>query len=483
MVTAKKRKVSKRKAAAKVEGVNYRVYRKKVPGSKHEFVTARKSDTGRIKDSFVHRYMRTVGFKLSSNDEEDISTNKLMLETHSKSSAVVDATYNAINSQSMFECFVLQHMKETAYGCWLLSIVEQFDSDGQPKKQSRKDAIAFQVPSVLAVTTWMEHLFAPSSNAKALLDSSSSSSGLEGRGNRSKTIETRIGGLSTTTKQGGQHTPFVGILIDKLKFYRGEEEDIDINDAPAFDVGHDLPAMHKAVFDPNCKIGWTFIRRLEVWCAALAQANICGRASCVSQYSPKWEHVQYPDCFDSDGLPPWVILRLTNWKQKKSVREGGHELEFMIFRNHLDQRFCFVTHFILMKHMLSNVHKYDITKGPIFGHAFGTEGTEKQSINYRNALKHMFVVASKIDPKFEHLAECSSHSIRRTFAQWADTCGLDIGKIMSIGRWRDILTLKKYVDDNQNNHILYISIDGTYQPKGFDFFVFTTKCFPARKLN
>eukprot|EP00978_Attheya_sp_CCMP212_P034306 scaffold142967_cov27-Attheya_sp.AAC.2 len=317
-----------------------------------------------------------------------------MLEAHSNISAVVDTTNNAITSQSLFECFVLQHMRETAYGCWLVSISEQFDSNAQPKKQGRQDAIAFLVPSTLAVTTWADHMNA----------STSSPSGLKGRGNRSKTIETRIGGLSTTTKQGGQHTPFVGILIDKLKFYKEEERDIPINEAPAFDIGQDLPVMYKA-------------------------------------YSPKWEDVQYPDCFDSDVLPPWVILKLTNWKQKKSVREGG----------------------------------------PIFGHAFGTEGTDKNSVNYRNALKHMFVVASKIDSKFEHLAKCSSHSIRRTFAQWADTCGLDIGKIMSIGRWRDIITLKRYVDDNQNQHIRYISLDANYQPKGFDFFRFTTKCFVAKK--
>jgi hypothetical protein len=130
--------------------------------------------------------------------------------------------------------------------------------------------------------------------------------------------------------------------------------------------------------------------------------------------------------------------------------------------------------------MLSRIDKRDISKGPIFGHAFGTEGTENQSINYRNTLKHMFVVASKIDPKFEHLAKCSSHLIRQTLAQWADTCGLDIGKIMSIGHWRDIIKLKRYVDDNQNQHIRYISIDANYQPKGFDFLCSSLNVFLRR---
>eukprot|EP00978_Attheya_sp_CCMP212_P034307 scaffold142967_cov27-Attheya_sp.AAC.3 len=45
-VAAKRRKV-----AATVEGMNYRVYRKKVPGSKNTFVTACAGETGRIKDS------------------------------------------------------------------------------------------------------------------------------------------------------------------------------------------------------------------------------------------------------------------------------------------------------------------------------------------------------------------------------------------------------------------------------------------------
>jgi hypothetical protein len=111
------------------------VYRKKVTGSRNTFVTACAGEMGRVKYSLVHCYMRTVGFKLSSDDEEDISTNKLMLEAHSKTSVVVDTTNNAITSQSLFECFVLQHMREKAYGCWLVSIAEQFDTNGQPKKQ------------------------------------------------------------------------------------------------------------------------------------------------------------------------------------------------------------------------------------------------------------------------------------------------------------------------------------------------------------
>jgi hypothetical protein len=82
----------------------------------------------------------------------------------------------------------------------------------------------------------MEHMSTSLPDDKALLESSASSSasssGMKGWGNRRKTIETWIGGLSITTKQGGQHTPFVGILMNKLRFYKEEKQYIPIKEAP-----------------------------------------------------------------------------------------------------------------------------------------------------------------------------------------------------------------------------------------------------------
>jgi hypothetical protein len=73
---------------------------------------------------------------------------------------------------------------------------------------------------------------------------------------------------------------------------------------------------------------------------------------------------------------------------------------------------------MLMQDVLLTLNK-DITQGPIFANKFGTIN----SVCYCNAVKRMFVTASKIKGH-KHLADCSSLSVRRTFAQWQNHVGL-----------------------------------------------------------
>jgi hypothetical protein len=478
MAAARNKK--QRKPHAKVEGVKHRIYRIKLPGNGNTYVPAPPSAKGKKKDSYVHRYMRDISFKRGSTDESNMSKNSLVREAHARASIVVDQTENAINSQSLFECFVLEHMskkeEQTEYGRYLLQIIEQFDSNGLPKEKDRtkrEDALPFLLPSGLEVGAWMDHMFKGRGE-----DPDAAPDGLEGRGNCSKTIETRIGGLSTTAKQGGNYCSFLALHKDKLNSFRHQEDledDRELRAARPFDVGLDLPVLHNAVFAAQCDLQWSHLKRVEFWTTFLAQANVMGRASCVSKYSPKWEDIQFPDKFDSDGFPPYIILKLTQWKQKKSKRDGGKDLEFMIYRNRLDQRFCFIKHFMKMRYTYECIGVNN-TKGPIFGHAFGTG--ENASVNFRHAEKKWFESASKTEGH-SHLADCSSHSVRRTFSQWADTCGVDIYRIMEIGRWSDFNTLKKYIDDNKNQFKKSQAIDPNYNPEGLNFWQFNTKVFPA----
>ena len=75
--------VKKRKANA-VEGAEHRIYR--IPngetGDDEVFVPASDDAPGRLIDSFVHRYMRTVGFKKSDEEEKEVKDNELMREAH-----------------------------------------------------------------------------------------------------------------------------------------------------------------------------------------------------------------------------------------------------------------------------------------------------------------------------------------------------------------------------------------------------------------
>jgi hypothetical protein len=67
----------------------------------------------------------------------------------------------------------------------------------------------------------------------------------------------------------------------------------------------------------------------------------------------------------------------------------------------------------------------------------------------------------------ENPLECSSHSIRRSAAQWAARCGVDILKIRDIGRWTSFDHMALYVAEGnrESKRILkkYGGIDPIYK--------------------
>jgi hypothetical protein len=465
---AKSRKrPSKKPKVADVEGLEFRLYRVPHETDADSFVPATVNTPGRLFDSIIHRYMRSVGgFKCSDSMEVDMAENELMRSANEKSSEVIDKIDNAINSQSMFECFVLKWMRTSIYGKWLQTVVATFGSDGLPMNTDRKNAITFMPPCELSVRTWAQHLHDKQS-------ASAVTNGPIGRGCLAKSIETYIGGLSTATKQAGpqvgdqMHTEYLRIFKATLNKWRDEEDEED-RSAPVFIIGDELNAMYAATFEH--KLGWSYKKRLEVWTTFLCQANIIGRGSDVTQFCPVWEDVKVPNKLDADGLPAWIIVKLRDWKWRKTKRRGGKPLEFLIKRNYLDPRFCFIFNLFMMSNVFG--YKGGKEKGRIFGKTFNS----KNSKAYIGALKHMFVTASTI-PGYEHLEKCSSHSVRRTFAQWADTCGYDPFAIMEIGRWTDVPTLRIYVDANRNAQKKNLLLDPKYENPGFKLWLFETEVF------
>ena len=371
-----------------------------------------------------------------------------------------------MNSQSLFECFVLKHMRNTTYGKWLITVQSAFGHDGLPMNVDWKNVISFFPTGDGAVAAWAEHL-----HKKPISTATYGVGKPKGRGCKAKSIETYLGGLSTTTKQGGDHQEYLGTFKAKLDKWRETEIEND-NSAPLFSVGKDLVALYNAIFDCKFAIGWSLEKKLEVWTALLCQGNILGRASDVTKYCPVWEDVKYPDDLDADGFPAWIIVKLRNWKWRKSKKRGGKPLEFMIKRNYLDPRFCFIINLFMMKNVLLDGGN-SCTEGKMFGANFGN----KTSSNFIGALKRMFFVASKTAPGLEHLAKCSSHSVCRTFAQWADTCGYDPFCIMEIGRWTDVPTLRIYVDANRHAQRKMLIMNPQYENPGFKVWLFDTEVF------
>jgi hypothetical protein len=124
----------KRRKNAVPEGNEYCIYRIKVDG---KYVPAHKGQTGCIKDAFVQRYLRSIGFKGTKDDESDIRKNDLIHGALASSTVTVDVIANSVRSQSLFECFTLKHLANTKYGEWLQSVVDSFDLNGFPKEKVR----------------------------------------------------------------------------------------------------------------------------------------------------------------------------------------------------------------------------------------------------------------------------------------------------------------------------------------------------------
>jgi hypothetical protein len=110
----------------------------------------------------------------------------------------------------------------------------------------------------------------------------------------------------------------------------------------------------------------------------------------------------------------------------------------------------------------------------MFGVSFGNKNSNK----YTGTLKWRFVVASRIKGH-EHLAKCSSHSICRTLAQWADsTYGYDPFSIMEIGHWSDVpAMLHIYVHANCNAQKKNLLLKSNYENPGFKVWLFEMEVF------
>eukprot|EP00978_Attheya_sp_CCMP212_P011927 scaffold29628_cov72-Attheya_sp.AAC.1 len=144
------------KVAATMDCVNHHVFHIKVACTLNTFVTAFKDQPGRITDSIVHQYMHTVGFKLAmKEDEGGIRTNVDARDAHKTGVVIARNDNPSITShQSNFECFLLEHLHCMEYHhSWLLSLADQFDSDGQLKKMDRKNVITFHAPSLLTISS------------------------------------------------------------------------------------------------------------------------------------------------------------------------------------------------------------------------------------------------------------------------------------------------------------------------------------------
>jgi len=149
------------------------------------------------------------------------------------------------------------------------------------------------------------------------------------------------------------------------------------------------------------------------------------RASCMTTYMPHVEDIILPPAhlWDDDGVPQWIELGWFNWKSRKA-KNVGVRYGVRLHRNYLDSRFCPV-HWLWIWLAYSK-----ITSGPIWGNV--TTDT------YAANMKHILRV-------FMGVEGASSHTIRRSAAQWSGRCGDKGTGCRNAGRWQSFEHMMTYI--------------------------------------
>jgi len=398
--------------------------------------TVKQGTKGSLPDSYLHRYAREVGFAKGAADNRDIEGSAAVASAMRRlDSDTSDLVGNRIKSQADFECWAMKRGQGTEYATFLEGLQQCFDSEGNEKRDSENaeyPKLTFVPPSAAAVTTWLYYL----------------------RDIRKLAHDTISGTLAGLSSVNGQ---YAGSSIDRSTL-RDLLNSWDAHDtitgrkkqAPAFDMRFDLPKIYRAVFTIK---KYTALARVTMWVTILVMISIMGRGSCMSDYSPLIEEVEYPSesgGYDTDGFPKYLYIPWRNWKGRK--RAVGEKYFLVVHRNYTDPRFCPV--FWMLKMFTMRKECGQPLTGKLFPYA--------DSKSLRSKLKKIFIHAG--------MKEFSSHSFRRTAAQWAAQCGADWRTIVDVGRWSDFNEARKYIGQGRSDHKRLIAENDGKDPIGHVWF-------------
>jgi hypothetical protein len=243
--------------------------------------------------------------------------------------------------------------------------------------------------------------------------------------------------LSGVTKEFGigliHRTTDIVNLIDS--YY---EED-EVSRAASFDMAATLPKLWRALWKDT---EWNYEKQVSTWTRLLVQIALIARASDVAgKYCPLMEHVELPNTpsgWGSDGLPNYIQISFLNWKGR-ARKKVNTRYRIRIYANKIDARFCPV-HWLMYCWSRNNLRKDNGAQ------IIPKKCSEK---NYQEHIKHLFGKIPRAQGSSEFI--CSSHSVRRSAAQFASRCGVDIMKIRDIGRWVAFKNMAVYVAEGQKN--------------------------------
>jgi hypothetical protein len=232
--------------------------------------------------------------------------------------------------------------------------------------------------------------------------------------------------------------------------------------AKTFELDKDLDKLFQACFHGD--VFKTHYKKVKTWSRFLIAIALIARASDVTTHCPLIEDLEFPDDpqdLTPIGQPKFLVVKFRDWKGRPIWSKNQKpKYRLRLYHNPLDLRFC-PLHWLFKHWALRSQRSAPLTKGPIIeslsAHTFMTD------------LKSLFKGAG--------LPTCSSHSIRRSAAQWARRCGADIVVIRNVGRWVDLRNLLAYIAEAE-----MISRDRRRRNNGVDpvrnvwFFDTDTQC-------
>jgi hypothetical protein len=402
-------------------------------------------------DSLCHRFNREIGFDrqnaapIPAGDARQIAAQNFVNKVTYKPKSTVDRT----NTQSYFECFVLEHHRNDEYALFLVRIKAVLDLDPTERVDSHETMLE---PSDSLLVSWILHL---RQDADELVEDPAT--GIRGRKNKAGTIAKHLSYLSGTLLellgQKRSKSPLMDTLMEKF-----HDED-EVTKAVAFLPEVVFPKLWEALWTMN----WPLEKKVDVWSRFLAQFGTIARSSDVTGvYCPKYSDCSFPtntDDYTDDGIPSWIELTWMDWKSRPVNKKGSPYL-IRLYHNPKSLNFCPV-HWLYTHWVLRKPADRDIEGAPIF--------TPMDSRTYQKALRQLFKGAGV------ECEACSSHSVRRSAAQWAGRCGANIVTIKNVGRWETLLNLLRYVSDGVQVHTMAMQDSTSGVDPIFEFYPFNVK--------
>jgi hypothetical protein len=216
--------------------------------------------------------------------------------------------------------------------------------------------------------------------------------------------------------------------------------------AKAYLIDKELPKMYDAVFNENEMNGMpgfgSHLQMYKVWAMLLMHHVLLARRSQLTQYCPLIQDVEFGPACGESVVPAYMNITVRRWKGNEDGRKAART--FHIKRNLNDTRFCPVFN---LARWLAILAENGVEQGPLF--PLTNEGCVSNPLEEMTAGQWGAWIQKVFDRAGGVLESCTTHSIRRSAAQWACRCGANLDQVMRGGLWETLQQLTEYLSEGR----------------------------------